>query len=385
MKFFITVIGLAVSSLSLGQTISSFINEVDSAGIVQLVRDLSGEDSTIVGGNSVLITNRVSASENDIAADYIKERLETYGIGVSDIPFDAKGRNIIGKITGTTNPDSIYLICAHYDAVGDHGADDNASGVAAVLEAARIMSVAQFENTVIFALWDEEEVGLKGARNYAEQATLDGDKIIAVLNLDMIAYDGDNDREFDIDVRDYVNSYQIRDDLLQILANHDIDLIANVIDPGTPNSDHAAFWGEDYSAVLVGEAWSNNDITPGYHTPVGDTIGLFNYSYFYQMVKLTTAYITTKAAPIPLTGFANQGQYANTSVFPNPVLSSLTIDCNGCDLKQFQIIDNSGSTVITEPANNDIDINTKSLKTGIYVIEFTDDQGATRRYRFLKQ
>ena len=385
MKFLIAVFSIFTSSLSFGQTVYSFINELDSAGIVQLVRDLSGEDSTTVNGTRVLITNRASSSGNDIAADYIKERLISYNLDVSDIPFNSNGRNIVSKLTGTINPDSIYLICGHYDAVGNHGADDNASGTAAILEAARVMSQGQFENSVVFALWDEEETGLNGAKDYAQQAFIDGDKILGVLNLDMIGYDGDNDHEFDIDVRDIANSYQMRDDLLQLLIDYDIDLIANIVDPGTPDSDHSAFWNKGYSAVLVGEAWSNNDITPGYHTPNNDRISLFNFGYFYQMVRLATGYIVTKANPAPVTAINNSSSSNTSLAYPNPTKNALTINCDNCKNGHFQIIDVLGVIIDSGSLNLENQINTAHLPSGFYSLLITIDSGFSNKTPFIKE
>ena len=63
--------------------------------------------------------------------------------------------------------DDIYIICAHYDSVTTYCADDNASSVAAVIEAARILSGECFDFTIVYALWDQEEIGLVGSEYYA--------------------------------------------------------------------------------------------------------------------------------------------------------------------------------------------------------------------------
>nr|WP_255452878.1 M28 family peptidase [Aquimarina sp. RZ0] len=83
---------------------------------------------------------------------------------------------------GQTNPYDIYIVCAHCDSLTDYGADDNATSTSAILEIARILSQYCIENTIIYALWDQEEVGLIGSKNYASN----GDNIVGVINLDMI-------------------------------------------------------------------------------------------------------------------------------------------------------------------------------------------------------
>ncbi len=277
------------------QTVKDLIDQVSQEGIVQMVRNLSGEDSIqTVDGRTVLIRHRVSAEGNDLAAGYLSEVFSSYGLDVSDIRYSNTGRNIVAVQKGKTNPNNIYLICAHYDAVGDHGADDNASGTTAVLESARILSKNNFENTIVYALWDEEEIGLVGAKNYARAAAENKDNILAVMNMDMMAYDSNDDRLFDIDVRNIADSYTIRDDLIKVVKDYDLNLVPKVVDPGTPNSDHGAFWDEGFSAALLGEAWSDDDITPGYHTAKNDRINFFNIDYFFHMVQLCVGYIATK-------------------------------------------------------------------------------------------
>ena len=79
----------------------------------------------------------------------------------------------------------------------DYGADDNASGCAAILETARILEPYQFDRTIVYAFWDEEEIGLYGSEDYASGASENSIDIKAVVNLDMIAWDEDNDRLYD--------------------------------------------------------------------------------------------------------------------------------------------------------------------------------------------
>lgn len=111
-------------------------------------------------------------------------------------------RNILGKIEGK-NPNEIVIIGAHYDHIGYdpmlegdqiyNGADDNASGVQAVLQVARafLATGEQPERTVIFAFWDGEEKGLLGSRYFAMNYP-DIKKVKGYLNYDMI---GRNNRE----------------------------------------------------------------------------------------------------------------------------------------------------------------------------------------------
>ena len=176
MKSFIyLIIFLTSFSTIYSQTYNPFIeeliNQTNLDSLVSFVRILSGEDSVMIGGTKVVIHHRISNVNNDLAADYIKQKLEVYGLDTYDqVYYSSYGRNIYAIQPGILYPDEQYIICAHYDAVDFYCADDDASGVAAVLEAARILSNYQLDYTLIYALWDEEEIGLYGSAYYANQA-----------------------------------------------------------------------------------------------------------------------------------------------------------------------------------------------------------------------
>lgn len=278
------------------QSISQLMNEVRLDSLTKKVNELTGEISTVVNGNTVTIINRQQAN-NDVAADYIKQKFEELdNLTITDQAFNTNGRNIIATQLGKTNPGNIYIVCAHYDSVADYCASDNASGTAAVLEIARMLSTQCTDNTIVYALWDEEEIGLRGANFYAGQAAANGDNILGVLNIDMMGYDGNDDNDFDIDVRNIANSIAMKDDIISVLntPEYGFSLNVNVVNPGTAASDHSRFWANGFSAVLVGEAWSINDETPFYHTS-GDRLATLNLPYYHELTKLIFAYMATKA------------------------------------------------------------------------------------------
>ena len=289
------------------QSVEDLMNSVSNSNLQTVVAQLAGEQSALINGSTQTITSRVQ-SNNDLAADYIKERLEVLpNLNVEFQNFNSAGKNVIATQLGQTNPDDIYIICAHYDSVTTYCADDNATGVSAVLEIARLLSGQCTDNTIVYALWDEEEIGLLGANYYAEQAADDTngntrDNILGVINMDMIGYDGDapgtpGDNQFDIDVRNIANSVAIKDDLLSLLSTYTFDLHEIVVNPGTTASDHSRFWNQGYSAVLVGESWETNDQTPDYHT-ANDRVEDIDFQYMTELTKLVLAYTATKAGLI---------------------------------------------------------------------------------------
>lgn len=97
------------------------------------------------------------------------------------------GTNIIGILPGIgPRSNRKVIISAHYDSEENPGADDDGSGVAGVLEAARVLSKHQFDATLVFAAFDQEEIGARGSRLYAR--TCKGSKILGMISMDMIAF-----------------------------------------------------------------------------------------------------------------------------------------------------------------------------------------------------
>ncbi|QDO93657.1 M28 family peptidase [Formosa sediminum] len=304
------------SALGYSQSVADIINAVSLDSLSQTVKEFSGEVQTVVGGNTVTISNR-NYNNNNLAAQYLFEKFESLEhttVTYQLMNGDDNRRNVIATQLGTTHPERVYMICAHYDTVNDYCADDNASGVATILEIARLLSGQCKENTIIYALWDEEEIGLIGSKYYAELAESNGESILGVYNIDMIGYDGDDDESFDIDVKkDDTGSQAMSDDIVEVLNTYPFKLNVNIVIPGTEYSDHSSFWNRGYPAVLVGEAWSENDQNPKYHSK-DDRFELFNLEYYHELSKLSAAYMATKAG---LTGVDNTVTLSNNSLVAN--------------------------------------------------------------------
>jgi len=297
--------GMLFTTFVHAQTATDLINKVSIDDLVHTVNEFTGEQTTVVNGVTQTILNR-QQNANDLAADYLVERLNSMNnLTVSTQQFDSNGRNVIATQLGKTNPNDIYIICAHYDSVDNYCADDNASGVAATLEIAQILSTQCLNNTMVYAFWDEEEIGLNGSEYYANLARTNNANILGVINIDMMAFDDNNDMSFDIDVRNYANSLTVKDDLITALNTYNLNLNVNVVNPGTTASDHSSFWFKNYSAVLLGEAWSENDQNSAYHS-AADRISLFNLPYFHEMTKLIMAYAVTKGGLVSVDNSVTQ-------------------------------------------------------------------------------
>lgn len=101
------------------------------------------------------------------------------------------GVNILAEIKGAEHPEKYIIISAHYDHLGVrgetvyNGADDNASGVSALISFAEYLVKNPPKHSVIFAAFDAEELGLNGAKHFV--STFDNSKIVMNINMDMIS------------------------------------------------------------------------------------------------------------------------------------------------------------------------------------------------------
>lgn len=262
--------------------------------VLLLTRQLAGDTTVIINGETTTIQSRhyLNAS-NAKAADFIFERFAEYGYTPEIQTFSGtRGENVIATKTGTKYPDKEFIICGHYDNMPSGstapGADDNASGTVAVLEAARILAPFDFDYTIRFAAWDEEEIGLVGSAVYAQRAFNLGHEILGVLNLDMIAWDSDNDSEYTIATNEisqaFTNDYITTASYYQPQFNHNFYY--------TEASDHASFWDYGYPAMLAIEDWY--DFNAYYHT-TGDDIDILNMDYYVAFVRAAIANLAAQA------------------------------------------------------------------------------------------
>ena len=124
----------------------------------------------------------------DRAREFVRARLQGLGLDVTshDVA-DARfpTTNLIAEIPGSTWPDEVVLVGAHYDSYFQ-GADDNSSGVAALLEMARLAAGGRFKRTVRFVGFDLEELGLVGSTRYVRAHP--DERIVAAIVFDCIGY-----------------------------------------------------------------------------------------------------------------------------------------------------------------------------------------------------
>lgn len=119
--------------------------------------------------------------------------MQTFNFAAPDRPGTVRGVNVVGYVPGRRHPDKFIVISAHYDHMGVedgqifNGADDNASGVAGMLDIAHRLRGQAPDHSVIFVALDGEEEGLKGAEAFVARPPVPVERMVLNINLDMIA------------------------------------------------------------------------------------------------------------------------------------------------------------------------------------------------------
>lgn len=275
--------------------------------LVDMIVDLVTTSNLSSGVQSLqdFQTRYASTSNCEASGQYIYNTLS--GLGLDEVRFEPfafssyTSRNVVAEKTGETYPDDIVIICAHYDSTSPGasrltlapGADDNASGTAAVLEVARILALYPLDFTIRFIAFSAEEWGLYGSRAYAAAAGLAGDRIVGVINLDMIAYA--NAMPEDLQVIVNSASGWLADRFLDAAANYGVLGATKTVDASFVYSDHAPFWDGGYPALLAIE---DNPLNNPYYHQTSDTLDKLNLDFFTSASRASLGLLAELAQPI---------------------------------------------------------------------------------------
>ncbi|WP_421918937.1 M28 family metallopeptidase [Marinifilum sp.] len=255
-------------------------NVFDAKGMVLINGKLKySAKNKLVDFTTILVkTGAIDSKAKTIQYDIKSEFIEDY-----------KTQNLLGYLPGKT--DTCILFTAHYDHLGYFGenmypgANDNASGVAMVLNLAKYFKAKKKKPhyTLVFALFSAEEVGLLGSKHYVENPLFPLEQTKMVLNFDMVATG-----EKGIYV---INGQMVPDEMKKFQAiNKEKEYVFNMF--GTPessSSDHAPFHDKGVKAVFFYTHGDNAD----YHETT-DTADRLSYKQFEGIFKLVRDYVEMK-------------------------------------------------------------------------------------------
>jgi hypothetical protein len=286
---------------------------VDSVSVERLVGHVCKlqDDDRLAYCNELGTRFSYATASLDQAAQYVYDQFSQLGLPVVFDSFSLNGtyaKNVIAELTGS-GPDKshTYIISAHYDSISRvdpynvaPGADDNASGSAAVLEAARVLSQYRFSRTLRFVLFAGEEQGMVGSRHYAGRASSRGDIIDGVINLDMIGFEtvppGDHIVELHADSNPA--SIALADAIVAAVSDYGLLLSPEKIAGSSVRaSDHSSFWDNGYAAMLGIE--DLQDFNLYYHSP-GDTLEHIQVGLMAEFTKASVAALAQLASLVEI-------------------------------------------------------------------------------------
>lgn len=250
------------------------------------------------------------------AEGYLAEQFEALGLAVSTHPFKALGdthRNVIGtRPASNPSPEGAapLIVAAHYDTVpGSPGADDNASALAVLLEAARCLRSVPLSREVRFLAFSLEEEDLLGSLAYVSSLKKDGQEIGGAIVLECVGYacttEGSQQKPPGVPI-----DVPTVGDFLAIVGNTASTALAAAVEgaakehvpdlktvslmvpgngelvPDTRRSDHAAFWHYSYPAVMLTD--TANFRNPNYHAST-DTIETLDLGFMEKVARALTA------------------------------------------------------------------------------------------------
>jgi Zn-dependent M28 family amino/carboxypeptidase len=286
-------------SLSIDKSIDSIASSVSRNNIEKWINDLAS-----------FHTRHSKSKYIDDVANWLKDELGK--ISQADINFHGykeggyKLKNIICQKTGSLS-DEVIVVCAHYDSRMEDledmnsrapGADDNASGVAVILEVARLISHLNLEKTIQLVFFSGEEQGLWGSKHYAKHLKDNNVALHRLINLDMVGFPPANGKHTVTIERDMGNAVPINDqdsqsfaDMMEQMALDytNLDVILGPI----YDSDYMPFEALGYVTV-GGYDGGVTDENTHYHSTT-DEVSFVDMDYVVSITKMVLATVLKEA------------------------------------------------------------------------------------------
>lgn len=444
---FIVLLTSQTRAQSIDHVIENMINKVSVENLsehIQILEDAGGTR------NRVTFTSGV-----DSAAVYIKKQFDsipgltsveydTFYISTATVPYNLQPQvNVVATIAGSTYPEQSYVIGAHIDATADRdnwwgnqganwqsiqapGADDNATGVAAILEIARIMADPDSDFSTDYTIkligfGAEERLPATifngtgtpsnhhGSSHYANRARDNNEDILGMISLDMIGFNDHNDytsfvyhgTSYDLNQR----AIAIGEEYVRVNDRYDIGLITNSSPFAQGNySDHRSFAVDGFPALLVIEnaaPWNRNQYytpNPYYHRS-DDTFDKLNMGLVKKVAQLNLATLASFGGRVTSTHDAIETPrafYLNQN-YPNPFSSRTEIEFDlpesgFVDLKVYDMLGNEIAELmhgVQAPGRHTVSFDTNNLglnlASGVYTYRLvTNDFVESRKMVLVK-
>lgn len=281
--------------------VPALLDQVDKDNLIQDTTELAG----------MFRSSENDQSNLDAAAAFVDTKFRNLGYDPETMPVTYHGKsmpNISVTIPGTQCSDKVLILSAHYDARGPEnpGADDDASGMAALFEVARILRTNPQPVTIRLTAYSFEEDGLIGSFAMADHDVAAHTDVIGAVSMDMLGYtDASKTDPFVGLPQDYLA--MVADPTSAQLAKAfgaaaytytpEFPAAAAVIDPKIMSdifrSDHAPYVLKGFQGMMATD--TANFRNPNYHTP-GDTLDTLDWNFLYESTRVILAGMVTDAS-----------------------------------------------------------------------------------------
>jgi hypothetical protein len=369
---------LPLSRYSSDTTIARIVSLVSQDSLARTIRDLQDFG-----------TRNTYKLKCESAAFYLDQRLTNLGYSVRLDTYylespTTRAFNVEATLQGLVAPESMLVACGHFDSYNADnqnaapGADDNATGTAAVIELARVLRQAGFRWSVKFLCFSGEEQWMKGSYHWVDSTAVpESLKIVGAYNLDMFGY-----AAYDTNLV-FVNTNTASRPLANLCDStngwYGIGLrVMNYLDEDI-YGDNTPFWEAGYSSVFALEdseygIWGGSN--PNYHT-AGDTFGTLTMSLVTRTTKMVAASLATLALGLEWVDVAEgtRPQAASSKPQATVIRGVLDLPTSLDPSLPSCLLDITGRKVLDlKPGAN----NTGRLAPGVYFVR-GKDHGASRR------
>jgi aminopeptidase YwaD len=329
---------------------------------IQTIVDAVNGDTIWNDISDLVVLQRLSTNTSAIqSSDFLKNYFLALGFDTVFFQTYQSGYipNVIAVKNGTTYPDSVILVGAHYDVYASNapGADDNGSGTAAVMETGRVIMGHEYKRTIKLVCFSGEEQGLLGSDAYASVAASSGELIKAAITMDMIAYLKSGD-PINSDVYFNTASTALKNNYASITGLYVLSFpVANATYPTNAGSDVEPFWNNGFNAIFPCEGqynWlpQNDHCSPYMHT-ANDVLNTSANSQV-QATKITQSVVATVVTLAELDQQTSSQSFYGKDLFdfsvsPNPASTAIDISFNIANNSEVRItlIDMRGKTLRT--------------------------------------
>ncbi len=248
-------------------------------------------DSLVIlsGEKDPVLSNRGNKAGRAAARKFLRDEFESFGFSVSEQNYGS-GVNLIAEKQGSSG--KVLIVSAHYDSVNNAGADDDGTGVVAMLATAKLIAGKPLKHTVRFVAFDEEELGLIGSAAYAKSIVAKGEKgaILGDVHMEMMGYNARGDGKFHVITCDRPDSQFMADAFARVVTRLNSGL--TITRACTDRSDHSSFWKQNIPALVMSENFFGGDSNPCYHKKC-DKMDQMHLSYFERVAEASANLVAT--------------------------------------------------------------------------------------------